>query len=102
MSGIKKNMDCVEKNYQCLCEAKLERERRMCEAKKLFEGEYCALSCNSDDDWYDNDGEEFVFDVSNAWFEQALEEGLKEKELMERGYPEKNMDRQDYLKKVRK
>jgi hypothetical protein len=56
------------------------------ELKRLFEGECCALSYNDDDDWFDDEDEEFQFDPngSNKWFEDALEQGLKEKEDMQR------------------
>ena len=64
---------------------KVER-MRLNEAKSLFEGESCALSYNDDGDWFDDEDEEFVFDGSNMWFEEAFEEGMKEHEIMSRGY----------------
>ena len=54
------------------------------ETVRLFEGECCALSYGDDDEWFDDEDEEFVFDPkgSNKWFEDALEAGLKEREEM--------------------
>jgi hypothetical protein len=62
-------------------EIKLESSKEMV---RLFEGECCALSYGDDDDWFDDEDEEFVFDPkgSNKWFEDALEAGLKEREEM--------------------
>ena len=56
------------------------------ELKRLFEGECCALSYNDDEDWFNDEDEEFEFDPkgSNKWFEDALEQGLKEREEMRR------------------
>jgi hypothetical protein len=64
-------------------EIKLEKESTK-EMVQLFEGECCALSYGDDDDWFDDEDEEFVFDPkgSNKWFEDALEAGLKEREEM--------------------
>jgi hypothetical protein len=60
-------------------EIKLEKE-----IKRLFEGECCSLSYNDDDEWFDDEDEEFVFDPkgSNKWFDDAVEAGLKEQEKM--------------------
>jgi hypothetical protein len=57
------------------------------ELKRLFEGECCALSYNDDEDWFDDEDEEFEFDPkgSNKWFDDALEQGLKEQQEMQRG-----------------
>jgi hypothetical protein len=54
------------------------------EMVQFFEGECCALSYGDDDDWFDDEDEEFVFDPngSNKWFEEALQEGLKERDEM--------------------
>jgi hypothetical protein len=54
------------------------------EMVQFFEGECCALSYGDDDDWFDDEDEEFVFDPkgSNKWFEDALQEGLKERDEM--------------------
>jgi hypothetical protein len=43
---------------------------------------------NDDADWFDDEDEEFVFDVdgSNRWFEDAHRAGLKEQHDMEFGY----------------
>ena len=64
-------------------EIKLEKESTK-EMEHLFEGECCALSYGDDDEWFDDEDEEFVFDPkgSNKWFEDALEVGLKEREEM--------------------
>jgi hypothetical protein len=66
------------------------------ELKRLFEGESCGLAYNSDDDWFDDEDEEFVFDPngSNQWFEDAWLEGLKEAEEMRR-VPERKKDEED-------
>jgi hypothetical protein len=60
-------------------------EEKQLELKRLFEGESCALSYNDDDDWFDDEDEEFEFTGSNKWFEDALSQGLKELEMMQRG-----------------
>ena len=39
-----------------------ERER-LAEAKRIFEGKSCALSYNDDDEWFDDEDEEFAFNV---------------------------------------
>ena len=54
------------------------------EMVQFFEGECCALSYGDDDDWFDDEDEEFVFDPkgSNKWFEDALQAGLKERDDM--------------------
>ena len=54
------------------------------ELKRVFEGECCALSYNDDEEWFDDEDEEFVFDPngSNKWFEDAVEQGLKEQAEM--------------------
>ena len=64
-------------------EIKLEKESTK-EMVRLFERECCALSYGDDDEWFDDEDEEFVFDPkgSNKWFEDALEAGLKEREEM--------------------
>jgi hypothetical protein len=70
---------------KCNSESKNETRKEIDEEKKkemvkLFEGECCALSYGDDDDWFDDEDEEFVFDPAggNKWFEDALEAGLKE------------------------
>jgi 16S rRNA C967 or C1407 C5-methylase (RsmB/RsmF family) len=60
--------------------------KKCTQAKKIFEGESCALSYNEDDDWFDDEDEEFVFNDSNHWFEDAFVEGMKEREEMRWGY----------------
>jgi hypothetical protein len=64
------------------------------ELKRLFEGECCALAYNDDDDWFDDEDEEFVFDPagSNKWFEDAFVAGLKEQEIMQRGCVKRKND----------
>ena len=71
-------------------------DSKMQEEKRLFEGECCALSYNDDDDWFDDEDDEFVFDPkgSNKWFEDALEQGLKELEEMQR-IPEMKKDEEE-------
>jgi hypothetical protein len=65
------------------------------ELKRLFEGECCALSYNDDEDWFDDEDEEFVFDPKNKWFEDALVAGLKEQEEMRRGPKRKSKDEEN-------
>ena len=60
--------------------------KKCTQAKKIFEGESCALSNNEDEDWFDDEDEEFVFNDSNQWFEDAFVAGIKENEEMRRGY----------------
>jgi predicted HicB family RNase H-like nuclease len=52
----------------------------------LFEGESCALSYNDEDDWFHDEDEQFVFNGSNKWFEDAFQARMKECEDMRRGY----------------
>jgi hypothetical protein len=61
-----------------------ERER-LAEAKLIFEGESCALSYNDDDEWFDDEDEEFAFnvDANICWFEDVFVEGLKERDEMQ-------------------
>ena len=77
----------------------MQEEKRLVEQKRLFEGECCALSYNDNDAWFDDEDDEFQFDPkgSNKWFEQALEQGLKEQEEMRRG-PERKRDERKELK----
>jgi hypothetical protein len=56
------------------------------QAKRIFEGESCALSYNEGDDWFNDENEEFVFDGSNRWFEDAHRAAVKEQYDMEFGY----------------
>ena len=67
-------------------ESQVVAESKKKQMKCFFEGECCALSYGDDDDWFDDEDEEFVFDPkgSNKWFEEALEAGLKEREEMMR------------------
>ena len=65
----------------------IKQEKESTKEKQMvcfFEGECCALSYGDDDDWFDDEDEEFVFDPkgSNKWFEDALQEGLKERDEM--------------------
>jgi hypothetical protein len=41
---------------------------------------------NNDEQWFDDEDEDFVFDRSNQWFEDAHQAGLKEQHDMEFGY----------------
>jgi hypothetical protein len=41
---------------------------------------------NDDEQWFDHEDEDFVFDGSNQWFEDAHQAGLKEQHDMEFGY----------------
>ena len=71
-----------------------ECDKKAKEFKRLFEGECCALAYNDDDDWFDDEDEEFVFDPagSNKWFEDAFVAGLKENEIMQRGCVKRKND----------
>jgi hypothetical protein len=62
------------------------------ELRNLFEGECSALSYNDDDEWFDDEDEELVFDPAggNKWFEDALEMGMKENEIIQWGYKRKD------------
>ena len=79
---LEKEIKCDEKEIKC-------DEK---EIKRLFEGECCSLSYNDDDEWFDDEDEEFVFDPkgSNKWFEDALVAGMKEQEEMQWGFIRKN------------
>ena len=67
------------------------------ELRNLFEGECSALSYNDDDEWFDDEDEEFVFDPAggNKWFEDALEMGMKENEIIQRGYKRKDDEKDE-------
>ena len=56
------------------------------EAKRVCEGESCALSYNDDCDWFDDEDEEFSFEHSEGWFEKAFDDGMKERDEMLKGY----------------
>ena len=74
---------------ECKLNCSLVVECKLCaQAKCLFEGESCALLYNDDADWFDDEDEEFVFNVdgSNRWFEDAHRAALKEQHDMEFGY----------------
>ena len=58
------------------------------EAKRIVEGESCALSYNDDCDWFDDEDEEFSFEYSEGWFEKAFEDGMAERDEMMNGYLE--------------
>ena len=58
------------------------------EAKRIVEGESCALSYNDDCDWFDDEDEEFSFQHSEGWFEKAFEDGMAERDEMMNGYLE--------------
>ena len=60
--------------------------KRCAEAKCIVEGECCALAYNEDGDWFDNEDEEFFFENSSGWFEDALVAGLKERDEMLHSY----------------
>ena len=59
---------------------------RCAEAKRVVEGESCALSYNDDGDWFDDEDEEFSFEYSKGWFEKAFEDGMAERDEMMNGY----------------
>jgi hypothetical protein len=63
----------------------MHERKRLAEAKRIFEGESCALSYNDDDEWFDDEDEEFAFnvDANICWFEDAFVEGLKERYEMQ-------------------
>ena len=61
---------------------------RCAEARRLVEGETCALSYNEDGDWFDDEDEEFSFEYSTDWFAKALEDGVAERDEMMNGYLE--------------
>ena len=61
---------------------------RCAEARRLVEGETCALSYNEDGDWFDDEDEEFSFEYSEGWFEKAFEDGMAERDEMMNGYLE--------------
>jgi hypothetical protein len=85
--------ECDEKEIKCAeTEIKLEKECVEKEIKRLFEGECCSLSYNDDDEWFDDEDEEFVFDPkgSNKWFEDALVAGMQEQEEMQWGFMRKD------------
>lgn len=46
---------------------------RLKDAKRIFEGECCALAYNDDEEWFDDEDEEFSFTDDNSWFEAASE-----------------------------
>ena len=52
--------------------------KRCAHAKRLVEGECCALGYNEDDEWFDDEDEEFYFQESNGWFEEAFVAGMRE------------------------
>ena len=53
--------------------------KKCTQAKCLFEGKSCALLYNDDEQWFDDEDEDFVFD-------DAHQAGLKEQHDMEFGY----------------
>ena len=55
-------------------------------AKRIFEGESCALLYNETQDWFDDEDEQFVFTDSNQWFQDAFIAGMKERDEMLHGY----------------
>ena len=61
---------------------------RCAEAKLIVEGESCALAYNDDGDWFDDEDEEFSFEHSEGWFEEAFEDGIAERDEMLYGYLE--------------
>jgi hypothetical protein len=88
-----------------VCEIELAIAMAECSEKKLtnlFEGESNnyddeCISYNYDDECFDDEDEEFVFDPAggNKWFEDALEMGLKENEIIQWGYKRKDDERDD-------
>jgi hypothetical protein len=70
--------------------------KRCKEAKRIVEGECCALSYDDDCNWFDDEDEEFCFG-DTGWFEEALESGLRDRWEMLNAY--KKMDRTPGKKK---
>jgi hypothetical protein len=66
-------------------------------ARRIVEGECCALAYNEDAEWFDDEDDEFQFDPEggNKWFEDALVAGLKEAEIMRRGCVKRRNDEDD-------
>lgn len=60
--------------------------KRCAKAKRIFEGECCALAYNEDGEWFDDEDEEFTFANSSGWFENAFVAGLKERDDMLYGF----------------
>jgi hypothetical protein len=58
--------------------------KRCSEAKRIVEGECCALAYNDDMDWFDDEDEEFYF--GESWFEEAFVDGMTERNEMLNGY----------------
>jgi hypothetical protein len=44
------------------------------------------LGYNEDDEWFDDEDEEFYFQESNGWFEEAFVAGMRERDEMLYGY----------------
>jgi hypothetical protein len=61
------------------------------EAKRIVEGECCALAYNDDTDWFDDEDEEFYFGDS-SWFHDAFMAGMKERDEMLNGYKTMEQD----------
>ena len=55
------------------------------DARRIVEGECCALAYNEDSEWFDDEDEEFCFGDSN-WFQDAFVAGMKERDEMLNGY----------------
>ena len=56
---------------QLMCSSVVDCER-CAQAKRIVEGECCALAYNEDGDWFDDEDEEFSFENSSGWFEDAF------------------------------
>jgi hypothetical protein len=70
--------------------------KRCKEAKRIVEGECCALAYDDDGDWFDDEDEEFCFGET-GWFEEAFVSGLSERYEMLNAY--KTMERTPKKKK---
>jgi hypothetical protein len=69
------------------------------EARRIAEGECCALSYGDDSNWFDDEDEEFYFGNMD-WFEEAFVSGLSERYEMLNAY--KTMERPQKKKKKSK
>jgi hypothetical protein len=68
---------------QLTCEPTI-RCKRCEEAKRIVEGECCALMYGDDTEWFDDEDEEFYF--GNDWFGEAFVDGLSERYEMLNAY----------------
>jgi hypothetical protein len=73
--------------------------KRCKEARRIVEGECCALLYGEDSNWFDDEDEEFCFGDTD-WFEEAFVSGLSERYEMLNAY--KTMERTPKKKKKSK